>query len=125
MSLAHFQNTPHQLPDYSTSLLVDTEDHTSAEKRVVSVGEGGVVIVGFVPEALGGDAHALTSNLADNGLHNDFVGGDAKLLSSGLNLADDSLNPGLRLHLVVLLVADVAVNHILDNNLNFIGVESI
>ena len=105
--------------------MVDTKDHTGAEKRVVSEGEGRVVIIGFVPEALGGDAHALTGDLTDNGLHNDFVGGDAQLLGSGLNLAHDSLNPSLSLHLVVLLVGHVAVNHILDNSLNFIGVEPI
>ena len=107
------------------SLLVDAEDHTSAEKGSISEGEGGIVIISLVPQALGCDTHALSCNLTNNGLNDDFVGGDRQLLHSGLNLADDSLNPGLSLNLIVLFISNVAVNDVFDNDLNFIGVESI
>ena len=105
--------------------MVDAEDHTCAEKRLVCEIEGGVVVVGFVPEALAGDADALAGNLANNGLHHDFVRGDRKLLNLSLNLAHDILNPCLGLGLVVFFIGNVLSDHVLNNDLHLVGVESI
>ena len=85
---------------------------------MVREGERGVVVVGLVPQALGRNAHALTRNLANNGLHYDFVCGDGQLLGLGLNLADDILNPILGLRVVVLLIGHVGCDDILDDLLN-------
>ena len=76
-----------------SSLVVDAEDNAGAEERGVLVGVGGVVIILFTPEALGGDADALSEDLADHALHHDFVTGDVQRLGLVLDLNDDLLGP--------------------------------
>ena len=98
--------------------MVDAENHARAEKRAVRERERRVVVVCLIPQALARNAHALSCNLADNGLNYDFVCGDGQLLGLGLNLAHDILNPILGLCVVVLLVGHVGCDDILDDLLN-------
>ena len=84
------------------SFVVDSKDNASAEKRGVFVGPGRIVVIGFVPEALAGDADALSEHLPDNALDHNFVTGDVELLRLVLDLHDDGLGP-----LLVLLVVEV------------------
>ena len=103
---------------YWSSLVVDTENDASAEKRGIFISPGSVVVVSFIPKALARDAHALMEHLPDNALNDDFVTGDAELLSLILNINDDGLGP-LSLFLVVELLTlklglDAAFNDIAD-----------
>ena len=75
------------------SLVVDAKDNTGAEEGSILIGPGGIVIVGLIPEALGGDADALSEDLADHALHHDFVTGDVQRLCLVLDLNDDLLGP--------------------------------
>ena len=107
------------------SLIVDTEDDTGAEERVVGVGEGGEVVVLLVPEALAGHADPLALSLADNGLDHDLVGRDAQELDAGLDLVGHALRHGLGLAVLVLLVLQVVLHDLLDARLHLARVETV
>ena len=64
----------------------------------------GIVVVGFVPEALGGHADTLSQNLADNALNNDFVAWNAQLLCLVFDVSNDGFGPLFVLLLIEFLV---------------------
>ena len=108
-----------------SSLLVDSEYNASAEERVVFVGEARVVVVGVIPEALGGHSHTLPRHLAYHTLHNDLVLGDvAVVFDLGPDGVHDLLGPVLCVGVLVLFVCQHALNHRLNNHLDLGRVES-
>ena len=111
-------------PQYRSSFIVHAEDNARAEKRVVLVGERSPVVALVIPEALGGNADTLASDLSDNGLHNDFVGRDVKCLHLHLDLVSNGLCDQLCCGMVVLLVSQVPQDNFLNAGLYLGGVES-
>ena len=104
--------------------MVNAEDHACAEEVGISVGKSCVIIVGLIPKALAGNSDTLSSDLADNSLHDDLVSRDGKCLDLLLNLANDSLNLGLCLGLIVLFVLEVLSDDCLNDIADFGRVES-
>ena len=96
------------------SLVVNTENNTRAEEGFVGVGEGGEVVVLFIPKALTGNSDTLSLPLTDNGLNNDLVGWYAQALNTGLDFVRDSLCHILGVNMVILLVLQVVLNDLLD-----------
>ena len=107
-----------------SSFVVDTENHSCAEQRLVRVGVTCVVIIGLVPETLASHTDSLSADLANNCLYDYFVGWLIQLLNGSLNLTDDVLNLTLRLGLVVLFALDVLLDHVLNYGFHFGGIKS-
>ena len=85
--------------------MVNAENDSSAEERVVLVGEARVVVVGVIPEALGGHTHSLARDLANHTLHDDLVLGDvAVVLDLRSDRIHDLLGPVLGVGVLVLFV---------------------
>ena len=120
----HTLNQYRAITPYS-SLVVDTEDDTSAEEWLVGVGEGGEVVVLLVPEALAGNADTLALSLTDNGLHNDLVRWYAQAFNRRLDFIGDSLSHILGMRVIILLVFQVVLDDLLDAGLDFWWIETV
>ena len=83
------------------------------------------VVVLVVPQALRCDSDTLSSDLADDCLHDDLVGRNVEGLHLHLYLVGDQLSHHLRSRVLVLLVLQVSQNNLLDALFNLRGIESI
>ena len=106
------------------SFVVNAEHNTGTEERRVFIGETGVVIVHFVPEALGSETDTLSINLSDNTLNDNFVARYVESFNGGSNLVDNVFSLFLGIDGVIVLSLKVELNHILDDLLDSRGVES-
>ena len=107
------------------SFVVDAKNDSSTEQRRVFVGERSVVIVHFVPEALGSQTDTLAINLPDNTLNNNFVARHVQTLNGRSNLVHDVLSLLLGVRRVVLLVLEVHLDNFFNDMLDSGGIESI
>ena len=107
------------------SLVVNAENDARAEQRSVLIRIRGIVIVGFVPEALRRHTDALAQDLTDDALDDNFVARDVQLLGLVLDVHNDGLSP-----LLVLLVIELGyavqlrLNAMFDDLRDFGGVEA-
>ena len=83
------------------------------------------VVVLVVPQALRCDSDTLSSDLADDSLHDDLVGRNVEGLDLHLYLVGDQLSHHLRSRVLVLLVFKVSKNNLLNALFNLRGIESI
>ena len=58
------------------SLEVDSKYNSSAEKRVIWVSIGWIIVILFVPKAFTCDTDSLSSYLSNNALYYDFIAWD-------------------------------------------------
>lgn len=91
---------------------------------MVGVGEVSEVVVLHIPKALGRETDALTTHLSNNGLHNNFVGRNAKVLQHSSDLVYNLLSLLLGFLMVVILVFEVAGDDLLNDLLYLAGVKS-
>ena len=109
-----------------TSLVVNSEDDSRAEKWVILVRVARVVIICIVPQALRCNAYTLSSHLTNDTLNDNLVTGNMALIfdlcSDGV---DDLFCPVLGVSVFVLLVSKHTLNNRLYYFLDFGGVESI
>ena len=107
------------------SLLVDSEDDTSAEKRGILVRETCVVIICVVPKALGCYTHTLASHLADNTLNNNLVLRDVAIVFDlRSNCVDNLLSPVLSVSMFILFIGQHSFDHILNDDFDFRWIKS-
>ena len=110
---------------FRCSLVVNAENDACAKQRSVLIRIGGIVIVGFVPEALRRHTDALAQDLTYDALDNNFVARDVQLLGLVLDVHNDGLSP-----LLVLLVIELSdavqfrLNAMFDDLRDFCGVEA-
>ena len=74
----------------------------------------GIVIVHFIPKALGCNTHSLAIDLSDNALHNDFIARHVRLRYTWT----DRVNDVLSLLGVLLGVFQVFLDDLLNNALD-------
>lgn len=91
---------------------------------MVAVGEVSEVVVLHVPKALACESDALAGDLANNGLHHNFVGRNLEVLQLGSNFVHNLLGLLFGLLVVVLLVSEVALHDLFDDLLDLARVES-
>ena len=130
MSAAHFLYSITTSPEgflilLRLSFVVNTEHDTSAEEGRVFVSETSVVIVHFIPEALGSKTDTMAIDLTDNTLNNNFVARHVQTLNGRSNLVDDILSLLLSVDGIVVLTLKVEHDHFLNDLLYSGGVESI
>ena len=108
-----------------SSLVVDAEDDSSAEKTSVLVSKRSIVVVEIVPKALGSNTNSLTLYLSNNRLNNDLVGGNAESSACLFDFVCDLLSLCLGVSMVVLFVLQVVMHDGFDQVSHFARVESV
>ena len=98
-----------------TSFIVYAENHARAEKRGVAECEARIIIVGVIPETLRGNSDALTSNLSDDCLNDDFVRRDVEQFHLRLYLLNDVFDLRLGLSLIILLAFELLLDYVFND----------
>lgn len=107
------------------SLVVDTKDDDRAEECMIWVGERAEVVIGLIPDALRGNADALPSHLANNGLHCNFVRRNGQLAGLVTHQVHNLLGLTLGLEVVILAPLQLMLHNILNDFFHFRGVETL